>query len=90
MDGKVLEKLIKSKFAKMMQDVRDSSLSKFGFKAGKSTVNAVMQIVNAVHQAKTHSHRSGRMVLFVKLDVRNAFNSVRWNDILCNSYHVLN
>lgn len=45
-------------------------------------VDAVMQIVDVVHQAEAINRRAGQMMLFVTFDVRNTFNSVRQKDVL--------
>lgn len=47
------------------------------FRAVKSTADAVIQVMDAVHRAKAHRRPSRRIVLYVKLDVSNVFNSVR-------------
>ena len=80
--GKVLEKLIRSRLAEAIRAAGDLSPRQFGFRAGRSTIDAVMQVVDAVRRAEAHSRRTRRVVLLVTLDVRNAFNSVRWKDIL--------
>ena len=89
--GKVLEKLIRGRLAEAIRAAGDLSARQFGFRTGKSTVDAVMEVVDAFNRAGAHSRRSRRIVLLITLDVRNAFNSVRWTDMLGtleNSFHV--
>lgn len=45
-------------------------------------IAAIMEVSRAVRRAKDHNHFSYRVVRLVTLDVRNAFYSAIWNDIL--------
>ena len=45
-------------------------------------MDAVQEVVEAVRVAKNRNHYSRRMVFLVTLDMRNAFNSARWIDML--------
>lgn len=52
------------------------------FRTGRSTVDAVMEVVNAVHRAEMYSPRHRWIVLLVMLDIRNVFNPIKRADIL--------
>lgn len=80
--GKVLEKLIKARLARAIKDAGDLSPRQYGFRSGLSTIDAVKEVIEAVRRAENFNHFSRRIVLLVTLDVKNAFNSVRWSDIL--------
>lgn len=80
--GKAMEKLIKARLTRAIEDAGNLSTNQFGFRSGLSTIDAAKQVVEAVRRAEDHNHFSKRVVLLVTLDVRNAFNSVRWEDIL--------
>ncbi|XP_055387421.1 uncharacterized protein LOC129616019 [Condylostylus longicornis] len=54
----------------------------YGFRKGKCTMNATKVVVDAVRAAESGNHHSRKLVLLVTLDVKNAFNSARWEDIL--------
>lgn len=50
-----------------------------------------MEVVEAVRRAENRNRHSRRIVLLVTLDVRNAFNSANWNDVLTaleKSFHI--
>lgn len=72
-----LEKLITNRFDE------DGDSRELTFRAKISTVNAIMQVVDAVYGAEAHGRRGRRMILLVTLDVRNALNPIRWKNILC-------
>lgn len=80
--GKLLERLIKHRLKEAVHAAGDLSPRQYGFRSGRSTVDAVLEVADAVRRAESHNHFSRRVVLLVTLDVRNAFNSARWEDML--------
>lgn len=76
---------ILSNWAKLMEYIiKDRVLSKianaenqFGFRKQRSTTDAMMEINNCWGRARA----GGKHCLLVTLDVKNAFNSLRWNSI---------
>ena len=80
--GKVLEKLIKGRLTDAVRVAGDLSPRQYGFRSGRSTIDAVSEVMAAVHRAEAYGRTRRRVVLLVTLDVRNAFNSARWTDIL--------
>ena len=80
--GKLFKKLIKSRLHAAVERAGGLSQRQYGFRPGKSTVNAIQEVVEAVRVAENRNHYSRRMVFLVTLDVRNAFNSARWTDML--------
>lgn len=80
--GKVLEKLIKSRLKTAIQAAGDLSPKQYGFRVGMSTIDAILEVSEAVRRAEDHNHFSRRITLLVTLDVKNAFNSARWCDML--------
>ena len=75
--GKQFEKLIKSRLHAAVERADSLSQRQYGFRPGKSTVDAIQEVVEAVRVAENQNHYSGRMVFLVTLYVRNAFNSAR-------------
>lgn len=73
--GKVLEKFIRTVLIKAIH-AANWSPEQFRFQARRSTMDAVMQIVDSVHWAKAHSRWTRRVVHLVPPD------SVRYKDIL--------
>ena len=57
------------------------------FTRSNSAVDAIQEACEAVRRVEDHSHFCRRVVLLVTLDVKNAFNSVRWNDMLESLEH---
>lgn len=80
--GKLLEKLLKTRLLSAIRDAGDLSPNQYGFRAGRSTINAISEVVEAVRRAEAHNHHSRRLVLLVTLDVRNAFNTAKWSDMM--------
>lgn len=80
--GKGLEKLIRSRLQTAIAAAGDLSPRQYGFRSGRSTVDAIQEVVEAVQRAEDHNHHSRRVVLLVTLDVKNAFNSAKWTDML--------
>jgi len=80
--GKVLEKMLRTRLAQAIVSAGDLSPQQHGFRSGHSTIDAIQEVVEAVRRAKDYSHWTRRVVLLVTLDVRNAFNSARWVDML--------
>lgn len=80
--GKVLEKLVQPRLLSAIRDAGDLSERQYGFRRGRSTIGAIEEVVETVRKAEEGNHHSRRLVLLVTLDVKNAFNSARWADIL--------
>lgn len=80
--GKLLERLIRARLTTAIKAAGDLHEKQYGFRSGRSTVDAIREVCEAVKRAEDHNHFSRRVVLLVTLDVRNAFNSVRWSDML--------
>ncbi|XP_058802166.1 uncharacterized protein LOC131670519 [Phymastichus coffea] len=53
-----------------------------GFRKGRSTIGAIRSITNEILETRRVKSREKPIVLTATLDIRNAFNSIRWTDIL--------
>ena len=80
--GKLLEKLLKPRLLKAVEDAGGLSDRQFGFRPGRSTLDAVRLVTELVDRAWQGNHHSRKIVLMATLDVRNAFNSASWKDIM--------
>lgn len=80
--GKTAEMLIRSRLAKVVRDAGDLSPNQHGFRERRSTIGAIREVVRAVDVADEACHAARPLVLLATLDVRNAFNSARWPDIV--------
>jgi len=53
----------------------------FGFSKGRSTVDAVQEIMKVVDEASTGQLRKRKLCAVIALDVANAFNTAKWHKI---------
>lgn len=79
--GKLLEGLL---IKRMMKELGDQGLSdnQFGFRPGRSTVDAVRRVYSIAEDERRKSRRRRGLCLLVTLDVRNAFNLAPWREIM--------
>lgn len=80
--GKLLERLLKPRVEKAISSRGGLSKRQHGFRPGKSTIGALNDVVDVVLAAQEKNHYSRPIVLLATLDVKNAFNSLRWKDVL--------
>lgn len=79
--GKVLERIILNRLVKFTEGVHGLSSNQFGFRKGKSTVEAIQTITRTAEVALQRKRRGIRYCAIVTLDVKNAFNSACWDSI---------
>jgi Reverse transcriptase (RNA-dependent DNA polymerase). len=75
--GKILEKLVAERLLAALDRRGGLSPRQYGFRRGRSTAHAVRSVENAT----LLKDAEGESTVVVSLDVRNAFNSVRWKDV---------
>nr|CAH7765783.1 unnamed protein product [Callosobruchus chinensis] len=80
--GNLLEKLIRARLRTAIVEAGGLSDNQHGFRPGHSTIGAIQEVVNYTNTAWAGNHRIRDSCILVTLDVKNAFNSARWNDIL--------
>ena len=80
--GKLLEKLVRPRLQAAIRAAGDLSERQYGFRTGRSTIDAIQEVVKAARSTERGNHFSRPVCLLVTLDVKNAFNSVRWVDAL--------
>ena len=77
--GKLLEELILQWLQTLLVGEGGLSENQFGFRKDRSTVDAIQAVVNiATNTRKGTGKRKGFCAL-VSIDIRNAFNTARWN-----------
>lgn len=76
--GKVLEKIILNRLLIRTEGADGLSSNQFGFRKGKSTVDAILSVTKSAEIAIQRKRRGVRYCAVVTLDVRNAFNSASW------------
>ena len=80
--GKAMEKMLRKWLRLAMEAAGGLSKHQHGFREGRSTVGAVQSVVDIVLDARKKAHGVRPDVLLVTLDVKNAFNSAGWSDIM--------
>ena len=81
--GKILERIIHGR----IEEVTDRQLlnKQFGFHKGRSTLDAIDLVVKTAKEAisgKRWKNGEKEYCLLAALDIKNAFNSARWNRIM--------
>jgi retron-type reverse transcriptase len=80
--GKVLESLMLNRIRPYTENETGLSNMQFGFRRGKSTLDAISTLTRKVDQAISNHTKSNRYCTITTIDVKNAFNSARWEVIL--------
>lgn len=82
--GKLYEILIRERLEKELEDRGGLSDLQFGFRKGRSTVQAVQTVLDTVEKARE------RWCALITLDIKNAFNSATWSYIIAelNRRHI--
>ena len=79
---KLLGKLVKPRLQAAIRVAGDLSGRQYGFRTGRSTIDVIQEVVKAAKSTERGNHFSRSVYLLVTLDVKNAFNFVRWVDAL--------
>lgn len=80
--GKVLEKLIRSRLREAIERKGGLSKNQHGFIKGHSTIDAIMETLEKKPENWDQNARARKVRILLTFDVKNAFNSLRWIDIL--------
>ena len=80
--GKLLEEMILQILQGHM--VRENGLleNQFGFREGRSTVNAIQAVVDIATKARRGTGKRKGFCALISIDIRNAFNTARWNSCI--------
>lgn len=84
--GKLLERIILNRLTPYLE--QGLSNSQYGFRQGRSTVDAIKEVLESAKVAIEPKRRGMRFCAIVTLDVKNAFNSASW-DAIARSLHRL-
>lgn len=80
--AKLYEKLLAGRLCREIEEKNGLHPLQFGFRRGRSTIDAVTKIVELGKGAKAGTWYTRRIPVVVMLDIKNAFNSVPWECIL--------
>lgn len=79
--AKVFEKIITERLKKELERL-------FGFREGKSTIDAIQGLVGMAKYANSGNWRSRELCIAIALDIKNAFNLAPWRlDLLARERH---
>ena len=74
--GKCLEKLLAERLRPLFSDSRYAATNQFGFRTGKSTTDAILEMRKMVRES------TEKYVLAILFDIKGAFDHVWWPSIL--------
>lgn len=80
--GKFLERIIKERLDKYLESPGGLSELQFGFRKGKSTIDAMRKVMETVDSKFTGPLYRRELCVLIALDVANAFNSAMWDIII--------
>ncbi|KAL7306468.1 hypothetical protein TKK_0001167 [Trichogramma kaykai] len=83
--GKILERIICGRLEAFTERPGGLSERQYGFRKGRSTIDAIEDVISTARRAiagKRWYRGTKKYCAVVTLDVRNAFNSARWDNIL--------
>lgn len=78
--GKLFERLIADRLYKEVKGKLYDH--QYGFRRGRSTIDAMQEIVKIVDSIKTKAPNNREYCIMATIDIRNAFNSAPWEGIL--------
>jgi len=79
--GKFFERVIKRRLEIHLSSTNGLSENQYGFRSGKSTIDAISKAMETVEKASSGPLRRRQLCVLVALDVANAFNSANWGII---------
>ncbi|CAB0040802.1 unnamed protein product, partial [Trichogramma brassicae] len=82
--GKILERIICDRLEAITESLEGLSDHQYGFRKGRSTINTIENIIATAREAiavRRWNRGTKKYCAVVTLDVKNAFNSARWNSI---------
>lgn len=80
--AKLYEQLILQKLKKELRNHGGLSTQQYGFQEGKSTIDAIERVLDLAQCANSGSTKAKKWCALVTFDVRNAFNSANWKNIM--------
>ena len=77
--GKLLEEMIIQRLQGHMVGENDLLENQFGFRKGRSTVDAIKAVVDITTKSRIGTGKRKGFCALISIDIRNAFNTARWN-----------
>lgn len=79
--GKMLEGLLIRRLEAHLEENRTLADNQFGFRKGRSTTDAVNQVLSLAKRGRQGRGKKGGFCALIAIDIRNAFNSLGWKHI---------
>ncbi|GBM48166.1 Putative protein in type-1 retrotransposable element R1DM [Araneus ventricosus] len=76
--GKILDKVLAQRLSYFLEQNNKLHDPQFGFRKGRSTSLALNEVIHTI----TTNKDDNLLTALISLDISNAFNSVRWSDII--------
>ena len=76
---KLLEEMILQRLHGHMVGENILSENQFGFRKGRSTVDAIQAVVDIASKARRGTGKRKGLCALISIDIRNASNTARWN-----------
>lgn len=80
--GKILERLICTRLEEELEQKNILHPRQFGFRKGKSTLNALEEVLKIPEKVRNLNFQHQGYIVLVALDIKNAFNSAPWEQII--------
>lgn len=80
--GKLFERLLLQRLEKHVESNGGLSERQYGFRKGRSTVDAIAKVIETAETVKQGTWKTKGFCALVTLDVKNAFNTARWDRIM--------
>lgn len=79
--GKTFETILNQRLKKELQDKSLLSNSQYGFREGKSTIDAINEVVTIARNEMAKPYRKRKLCILITVDIQNAFNTANWKEI---------
>ena len=80
--GKLFERIKSVRLEADIQQVGGLCNNQSGFRKGRPTIDVINRVVSIANNAVSDSRCTKRICAVIGLDVRNAFNTARWDEIM--------
>ncbi|XP_075229722.1 uncharacterized protein LOC142329206 [Lycorma delicatula] len=74
--------MLASRIIREVEEGVGISNNQFGFWKGRSTVHAIQKVMDWALETRRGTWRTRRISLFITLDIKNAFGTIRWSSII--------
>lgn len=80
--GKLFERMLLRRLEAHIAENGGLSPRQYGFRKGRSTVDAITRVIEAASKVKNGTRQSKGFCALITVDIANAFNTVMWSKII--------